>query len=177
MIVLNWIIYILYCGLKNLDNYLSGLKDNSWIVLLVTPIILVMFERQIFNIENSWVKTIFNYECLILMLFSMIAVFRLMLKLMIEPRVICNRIDASKANKAVENLLAIGSIVIIQLMNFIAVFYIANHRFSDLLNKGQGHVSRFYDIVYFTIVTYTSVDMVILVQIQFLLKFWHVRFA
>lgn len=160
LVLFEWAIYFTYIYGSKIIAYLNQLESRSWLVLLILPLGLIMIESQNCReiAENSLFKIIYNVEILFLELFCQIFVIKITIEAAVKKRDVSCRENKCTGKLEERNFLTIISLISIQMLNYVSVIYFLSELNEKFLKDTNGNnVTKLVDIVYYVIMTYTSV--------------------
>lgn len=174
ILILNWVIYIYTHALEILYVYVRSNQIKLWTILIVIPLLCVVIEQMRGFDKGTLAAEILNIEMLILYIVELICIWKLMIDIVInkDKLVRSNKNNKNydddqydddeidKNNKNYNNdknkLIVIAVLISIQITYFVSMMYSVVRIYPDAFSGGGKYITNFTDVVYFVIVTYTT---------------------
>ncbi len=154
---LNWGMYIACVIGRSVFDYLVNVNDKAWFLAFTTPLALIYFEKSVEWSNYPLLYIAYNIEVLATTFCCWVSVYKIMRNIVMNRNCIFLHSSNKEININSDKILAIISLLMIQIANFTSIIYIVNNRYPGALVREKENVTDILDIIYYVIMTYTTV--------------------
>lgn len=162
-IMVDWTIYLLGKVFSTIHEYILWKFKDTWYFVFVASCFIILFETLIDFKDYPLIQIIYNMESILILFFGFIYICKLIINIITNKgdvypeRYINGEKDKNVQDRKLDKLLSIISVITIQLIYFTSLICVLVNRNIMQLELNDEPVYKFIDLVYFVIITYTSV--------------------
>lgn len=163
IIIVDWTIYVFSEIFITIHKYILWKFKDTWYFVFVSSIFVILFENFIDFTDYPLLYTLYRMESILLLFFGFIYICNLTIniitnKVNVYPEIyIIEQKDDEKLDDDLDKFLSIIAVISIQIIYFTSLLCVLINRNVMQLELSGEPVYRLIDMIYFVIITYTSV--------------------